>query len=86
MLNAATIILGLSVLITLATLGLPAFIKSKADKVILIDILTFQVLGLCILLGFYNNDPQPLQFGLLVSMLGFLSTIVLSRFIEPPKS
>jgi multisubunit Na+/H+ antiporter MnhF subunit len=86
MLTAATIILGLSVLMTLGTLGTRAFINSKADKIIVIDVLTFQVLGLCLLLAFHNDDPQPLQFGFLVAMLGFLSTIVLSRFIEPPKS
>ncbi len=86
MLTAATFILGLSVLVTLATFGTRKFITSKADKIIIIDVLTFQVLGLCILLAFHNNDPLPLQFGLLVAMLGFLSTIVLSRFIDPPQS
>ncbi|MGD1978573.1 MAG: MrpF/PhaF family protein [Akkermansiaceae bacterium] len=86
MLTTATIILGLSVLITLATLRSPAFVNSKPDKIIVVDVLTFQVLGLCLLLAFHENNPQPLQFGLLVAMLGFLSTIVLSRFIVPPKS
>ena len=86
MLTTATLILGLSVLITLGTLATPKFIQSKADKIIVIDVLTFQVLGLCILLAFHNDDPQPLKFGFLVAMLGFLSTVVLSRFIDPPKS
>lgn len=83
MLNLATFILGLAVLITLIT---PAIARTNADKVIVIDILSFQVLGLCILLAFHDQNPLPLQFGLLVAMLGFLSTIVLSRFIHPPKS
>jgi multicomponent Na+:H+ antiporter subunit F len=83
MLTLATIILGTAVLLTLLT---PAIAKSDADKVIVIDILSFQVLGLCILLAFHDRNPLSLQFGLLVAMLGFLSTIVLSRFIEPPKS
>lgn len=86
MLNAATIILGLSVLITLAFLRTRAFMNSKAAMIIVIDTLTFEILGLCILLAFHNQDPQPLQFGLLVAMLGFLSTIVLARFIDPPQS
>lgn len=86
MLNAATIILGLSVLITLAFLRTRAFMNSKAAMIIVIDTLTFEILGLCILLAFHNQDPQPLQFGLLVAMLGFLSTIVLARFIDPPHS
>ena len=83
MLNLATFILGLAVLLTLLT---PLKARTKADKVIVIDILSFQVLGLCILLAFHDQNPLPLQFGLLVAMLGFLSTIVLSRFIQPPKS
>lgn len=83
MLNLATLILGLAVLITLIT---PAKARTNADKVIVIDILSFQVLGLCILLAFHDQNPLSLQFGLLVAMLGFLSTIVLSRFIQPPKS
>jgi len=83
MLTLATIILGLAVLLSIVTL-----IKARtdADKVIVIDILSFQVLGLCVLLAFHDNNPLPLQFGLLVAMLGFLSTIVLSRFIKPPQS
>lgn len=86
MLTAATIILGLSVLLTLAVLRTPTFLRSKANKIIVIDTLTFEILGLCILLAFHDNNPLPLQFGLLVAMLGFLSTIVLARFIEPPQS
>lgn len=86
MLNAATIILGLSVLITLAFLRTRTFMNSKAAMIIVIDTLTFEILGLCILLAFHNQDPQPLQFGLLVAMLGFISTIVLARFIDPPQS
>lgn len=86
MLTAATIILGLSVLITLGTLRTSAFKGHHANKVIVIDILTFQILGLCLLLAFHNRDPLPLQFGLLLAMLGFLSTIVLARFIDPSES
>lgn len=86
MLLIATIILGLAILITLASLLTPEFARSNADKVIVIDALTFQVLGLCVLLALYDGNARPLEFGLLVAMLGFLSTIVLARFIIPPKS
>jgi len=83
MLILATIILGVAILMSLFFT-----IRSvnSADKVIVIDILSFQILGLCILLAFHDDNPVPLQFGLLLAMLGFLSTIVLSRFINPPKS
>lgn len=83
MLTAATIILGISVLLTLIS---PFLTGKNADKVISIDILSFQVLGLCILIAFHDESPLTLQFGLLVAMLGFLSTLVLSRFIKPPES
>lgn len=86
MLLTATIILGIAILLTLLSLLTPAFAKSNADKVIVIDTLTFQVLGLCILLALHDHNASPLEFGLLVAMLGFLSTIVLARFIIPPKS
>ncbi len=86
MLLIATIILGLAIFVTLATLLTPTFSKSNADKVIVIDTLTFQVLGLCILLALHDKNARPLEVGLLVAMLGFLSTIVLARFITPPKS
>ncbi len=83
MLILATIILGIAILMSLF---FTIRAKNPADKVIVIDILSFQVLGLCILLAFHDDNPVPLQFGLLVAMLGFLSTIVLSRLIHPPKS
>ncbi len=83
MLILATVILGIAILISLFFM---IKAKSPADKVIVIDILSFQMLGLCVLLAFHDDNPLPLQFGLLVAMLGFLSTIVLSRFILPPQS
>ncbi|MDF1712566.1 MAG: MrpF/PhaF family protein [Akkermansiaceae bacterium] len=86
MLITATIILGLAILVTLGSLLLPSFANSKADKIIVVDTLTFQVLGLCILLSFHDKNPLALQFGFLVAMLGFLSSIVLARFIDPPQS
>lgn len=86
MLHAATIILGISILVTLAILRTPTFLNSRANQIIVIDALTFEILGLCILFAFHNDNPLPLQFGLLVAMLGFLSTIILARFIEPPQS
>ncbi len=83
MLTIATMILGVAILLSLFFM-----IKTEntANKVIVIDILSFQALGLCMLLAFHDDSPVPLQFGLLLAMLGFLSTVVLARFIQPPKS
>lgn len=80
---ASTIILGLAVFTSLLV---PLRAKTDADLVIVIDILSFQVLGLCCLLAIYHDNPIALKFGLLVAMLGFLTTIVLARFIKRPKS
>ena len=83
MLVSATIILGIAIMLTLF---IPFRTKAAADQVIMIDILSFQVLGLCLLIAFHNDSSLPLTFGLLLAMLGFVSTIVLSRFIKPPKT
>ncbi len=80
---AAISILSLSILSSLVKMTVT---KTTVDRVIVIDILSFQVLALCILLSIYEGDPTPLIFGLLVAMLGFLSTVILSRFINISKS
>ncbi|MFK7911906.1 MAG: monovalent cation/H+ antiporter complex subunit F [Akkermansiaceae bacterium] len=79
MLTAATIILALSILIGMARL---LFAKSDADRVIAVDVLGFQLLGMSILLAFHDQRPLALQFALALSLLGFLSILILSRLIR----
>ena len=79
MLTIATIILTFALIISLAKL---LFSPSPEDKVIVIDIATFQLLGLSILLALHDRSSLPLQFAFVLALLGFLSTLILSRLIN----
>lgn len=79
MLIIATTILGISIVIGLLRL-LSA--GCDADRVIAIDVLSFQLLGLSVLLAFHDERPVALQFALAISLLGFFSTLILSRLIR----
>jgi multicomponent Na+:H+ antiporter subunit F len=78
-LTLATTILGLAVGLCLLRV-LSA--KSDADRVVAIDVLSFQLLGLSVLLAFHDGRPLALQFAFALSILGFLSTLILSRLIR----
>lgn len=79
MLTAATIILALSIMTGLLRLLLA---KSDADRIIAVDVLGFQLLGMSILLAFHDKEPLALQFTFALSLLGFLTILVLSRLIR----
>ncbi len=79
MLTLAIIILAISVALSLLRL---VTAQSAADKVIAVDVLAFELLGLCILLALADDNPVPLQFGFILAMLGFISTLILSRLIH----
>ena len=81
MLTTATLIVGLSilgVLIRFLTAG------RDSDRVIAVDLLAFQLLAMSILLAFHDQRPLALQFAFAISLLGFFSTLVLSRLIRTP--
>jgi multisubunit Na+/H+ antiporter MnhF subunit len=80
MLELATVILGLSIALTLGRLIRS---KSDADRVISVDVLTFQLLGLAIVLAFHDGRPLALDFAFVMALLGFISTLILSRLIRP---
>jgi len=80
MLNIATIFVIISLLISLARL---VTTTSPADKVIVVDIAAFQLLGLTILLAIHDQNQMPLQFAFMLALLGFISTLILSRLIKP---
>ncbi len=80
MLTAATIAIILALLISIARLFTT---DSAADKVIVVDIASFQLLGLVVLLAIYDDSELPLQFAFILALLGFISTLILSRLITP---
>lgn len=79
MLELATILTALAVVLGLLRL---LFARVDADRVIAVDVLTFQLLGLSVLLAFHDRSALALQFAFALSLLGFLSTVVLSRLIR----
>lgn len=80
MLIASTIILAFALLGSLIRLLRP---QCDADRVIALDVVAFQLLGMTFLLAFFDERPLSLQFGLLLSLLGFISTVILARFLKP---
>jgi multisubunit Na+/H+ antiporter MnhF subunit len=79
MLETATFLLAIALLLTLLRLALA---REDADRVICVDLLTFQLLGLAVVLAFHNGRPLALQFAFMLSLLGFVSTLILSRLIR----
>lgn len=79
MLTFASIILILSVFMTLLRFFTA---KTEADKVIAIDVLSFELIALSVVLAFHDRNSLPLQFAFVVSLLGFISTLVLSRLFK----
>lgn len=81
MLDLATLLTALA-----AVGGLVRLITARrdADRVIAIDVLTFQLLGLSLLLAFHDESPLAFQFAFALSLLGFLSTLILGRLIPRP--
>lgn len=80
MLTVAAIFLILSLFISLLRL---VTASSYADRVIVVDIATFQLLGLTILLAIRNASALPLLYAFMLALLGFISTLILSRLIKP---
>lgn len=79
MLTIASIVLILSVVLTLLRI-LTA--HSEVDKVIAIDVLSFELIALSVILAFHDQNSLPLQFAFAVSLLGFISTLILSRLFK----
>ena len=83
MLATATIAIALALVISLVRL---VTTRSPADKVIVVDIASFQLLGLTVLLAVYDRSELPLQFAFVLALLGFISTLILSRLIPTDQS
>ena len=83
MLTLASIILIASVLLSLLRILTS---RDEADKVIAIDVLAFELIALSIILAFHDNNSLPLQFAFAISLLGFISTLILSRIFKSSPS
>lgn len=56
--------------------------SSISDRVLLLDSLSFIIIGIVAILSIYLDTVAYLEVILLIGMLAFISTISLSRFIE----
>lgn len=80
MLTLASIFVVISILISLTKIVVS---RQDADRVIGIDILGFQLIALSVLLAFHDDKPLALQFAFMLSLLGFISTLILARLFNP---
>ncbi|MDA9003946.1 K+/H+ antiporter subunit F [bacterium] len=55
--------------------------KTKPDKILAVDTMYINGLGVIILLGIYFNSAQFFEAGLLIAMLGFISTVALCKYL-----
>lgn len=56
--------------------------SSISDRVLLLDSLSFIIIGMVAILSIYLDTVAFLEVILLIGILAFMSTIALSRFIE----
>lgn len=79
MLTIATILVAAAMLLALIKLIVS---KSTSEKVVVIDVVSIQLLALTFLLAIHDKNTLPLQFGLVLSLLGFVSTVIISHLIR----
>ncbi|GGE62499.1 K+/H+ antiporter subunit F [Actibacterium pelagium] len=54
---------------------------TTADRILALDTMVINALGLVVALGMHQGVKVYFEVGVLVAMLGFVSTVALARFI-----
>jgi multicomponent K+:H+ antiporter subunit F len=54
-----------------------------ADRIIALDVISFQAVGALIGFSLLDNSPLALEAALVIALVGFLTTLVLSRLLVP---
>lgn len=54
---------------------------THGDRILALDTMVINALGLVVVLGIYQGVQIYFEVSLLIAMLGFVSTVALSRFI-----
>jgi multicomponent K+:H+ antiporter subunit F len=54
---------------------------TPGDRILALDTMVINALGLVVVLGIYQGVQIYFEVSLLIAMLGFVSTVALSRFI-----
>ena len=87
--TAATEFMDLALMVAFATLALGQLLSmvrlvigpSAGDRILALDTMVINALGLVILLGVYQGIQIYFEVTLLIAMLGFVSTVALARFL-----
>lgn len=87
--NAATDMMNIALMIAFATLALGQLLSmvrlvigpGPGDRILALDTMVINALGLVILLGVYQGVQIYFEISLLIAMLGFVSTVALARFL-----
>ena len=56
---------------------------SPADRVIALDVITFQAMGALIGFSLFSDSPLALEATLVIGLIGFLSTLALTHLLRP---
>lgn len=54
---------------------------SSGDRILALDTMVINALGLVLVLGIYQGVAVYFEVALLIAMLGFVSTVALTRFL-----
>ena len=77
-LHAAFLIVGLSQIMAMVRLWIG---PSTADRILALDTMFINALGLIVLLGIYQGTAIYFEATLIIAMLGFVSTVAYARFV-----
>ena len=56
---------------------------TPADRVIALDVITFQAMGALIGFSLLSGSPLALEATLVIALIGFLSTLALTHLLRP---
>jgi multicomponent K+:H+ antiporter subunit F len=57
-----------------------------SDRIIALDVISFQAVGALIGFSLLDNSPLALEAALVIALVGFLTTLVLTRLLIPAPS
>jgi len=57
---------------------------SASDRILALDTLTINALALLVLFGLRYSNALVFEAALVIAMLGFVSTVVLAKFVKQP--
>ena len=74
----AFVLVGLSQIMAMVRLWIG---PSTGDRILALDTMFINAIGLIVLLGIYQGTQIYFEAGLIIAMLGFVSTVAYARFV-----